>query len=73
MVAQLRRRVVRISSGVVAFAFLVAPAVLGETFTWRTAIAAILVFAGVAITTWRRKRRGLLLSEIGTHASGVQK
>jgi drug/metabolite transporter (DMT)-like permease len=53
-------------------AFAVAPAVLGETFTWRTAIAAILVFAGVAITTWRRKRRGPQLSEIGTHASGVQ-
>ena len=37
-------------------AFLVAPAVLGESFTIRTAIAAALVFAGVAITTWRRRR-----------------
>jgi drug/metabolite transporter (DMT)-like permease len=47
-------------------AFLVAPAVLGESFTIRTAIAAALVFSGVAITTWRRKRRELQISEIGT-------
>jgi drug/metabolite transporter (DMT)-like permease len=35
-------------------AFLVAPAILGEAFTWRTAIAAALVFSGVAITARRR-------------------
>ncbi len=45
-------------------AFLVAPAVLGEAFTVRTAIAAVLVFAGVAITTRRRKRRELQPGEI---------
>jgi drug/metabolite transporter (DMT)-like permease len=45
-------------------AFLVAPAVLGESFTVRTAIAAALVFAGVAITTWRRKKRVIQLSEM---------
>ena len=45
-------------------AFLVAPAILGEAFTWRTAIAAGLVFAGVAITTRRRKRRNRLTAGI---------
>jgi drug/metabolite transporter (DMT)-like permease len=45
-------------------AFLAAPALLGEAFTWRTAIAAALVFAGVAITTWPRKQRDLPVSEI---------
>lgn len=45
-------------------AFLVAPAVLGESLTIRTAIAAVLVFAGVAITTWRRRRREIQTSEI---------
>jgi drug/metabolite transporter (DMT)-like permease len=47
-------------------AFLVAPAVLGEAFTWRTAIAAALVFSGVAITTWRRARPGTQNREIET-------
>jgi drug/metabolite transporter (DMT)-like permease len=45
-------------------AFLVAPAVLGEAFTLRTAIAAALVFTGVAITTWRRRRRAMQFSEV---------
>jgi len=45
-------------------AFLVAPAVLGESLTIRTAIAAALVFAGVAITTWRRRRREIQTSEM---------
>jgi len=45
-------------------AFVVAPSVLGEAFTLRTAIAAALVFTGVAITTWRRKRRNMHISEI---------
>ena len=45
-------------------AFLAAPALLGESFTMRTAIAAALVFAGVAITTWRRRRREMEVSEI---------
>lgn len=45
-------------------AFLVAPAVLGEAFTWRTAIAAALVFAGVGITTLRRRQRAAPVSEI---------
>lgn len=45
-------------------AFVVAPSVLGEKFTVRTAIAAALIFAGVAITTWRRKQRDLGISEI---------
>src|ERR1041385_424837 len=44
-------------------AFLVAPAVLGESFTIRTGIAAGLVFAGAAITTWRRRRRDVRMSE----------
>jgi len=45
-------------------AFLVAPAVLGESLTIRTAIAAVLVFAGVAITTYRRRRREIPTSEM---------
>jgi drug/metabolite transporter (DMT)-like permease len=45
-------------------AFLAAPALLGEAFTWRTAIAAALVFAGVAITTWRRKQTQIPVSDI---------
>jgi drug/metabolite transporter (DMT)-like permease len=35
-------------------AFLVAPAILGEAFTWHTAVAAALVLTGVAITARRR-------------------
>jgi drug/metabolite transporter (DMT)-like permease len=45
-------------------AFLVAPAILGEAFTLRTAIAAVLIFLGVAITTRRRKRRQTVITEI---------
>jgi drug/metabolite transporter (DMT)-like permease len=45
-------------------AFVVAPAILGEAFTLRTAIAAALIFLGVAITTRRRKRRNRVISEI---------
>ena len=45
-------------------AFLVAPKVLGEAFTMRTAVAAVLVFAGVAITTRRRRRREMPLTEV---------
>lgn len=44
-------------------AFLIAPRVLGEAFTMRTAIAAALVFAGVAITTRRRRRPEMPLAE----------
>jgi drug/metabolite transporter (DMT)-like permease len=44
-------------------AFLIAPAILGEAFTWRTAFAAALVFAGVAITTRRRQRTDPLITE----------
>ncbi len=42
-------------------AFLVAPVVLGEAFTWRTAVAAALVFSGVAITA--RRRRGVVADQ----------
>jgi drug/metabolite transporter (DMT)-like permease len=45
-------------------AFVVAPAILGEAFTWRIAIAAGLIFLGVAITTRRRQRREMMTSEI---------
>ncbi|HYX31144.1 MAG TPA: DMT family transporter, partial [Pyrinomonadaceae bacterium] len=45
-------------------AFLAAPALLGEAFTMRTAIAAALVFAGVGITTRRRKQRSVQMAEI---------
>jgi drug/metabolite transporter (DMT)-like permease len=45
-------------------AFLVVPVILGEAFTMRTAIAAVLVLAGVAITTRRRKRGETLVTEI---------
>ncbi len=45
-------------------AFLIAPAVLGEAFTMRTAIAAALVFGGVAITTSRRRQRAPAVTEI---------
>jgi len=45
-------------------AFLVAPKVLGEAFTMRTAVAAALVFAGVAITTRRRRKPEMPLNEI---------
>jgi drug/metabolite transporter (DMT)-like permease len=48
-------------------AFLVAPAILGEAFTWRTAIAAALVFGGVAITA-RRKRGVVANEEMEAHA-----
>lgn len=42
-------------------AFLAAPAILGEAFTWRTAVAAALVFSGVAITA--RRRHGVVANE----------
>ena len=45
-------------------AFLVAPKLLGEAFTARTAIAAVLVFAGVAITTRRRRHPERATTEI---------
>ena len=45
-------------------AFLVAPKVLGEAFTMRTVIAAVLVFAGVAITTRRRRPPKLARTEV---------
>ena len=45
-------------------AFMIAPAVLGEAFTMRTAVAAVLVFAGVAITTSRRRQRAMAVTEI---------
>jgi drug/metabolite transporter (DMT)-like permease len=45
-------------------AFVVAPAILGEAFTARTAMAAVLIFLGVAITTRRRKRRDTVITEI---------
>jgi drug/metabolite transporter (DMT)-like permease len=45
-------------------AFVIAPAVLGEAFTLRTVIAAVLIFLGVAITTRRRKRRDSVITEI---------
>jgi drug/metabolite transporter (DMT)-like permease len=44
-------------------AFVVAPAILGEAFTLRTAIAAALIFLGVAITTRRRKRRDTVITK----------
>jgi drug/metabolite transporter (DMT)-like permease len=45
-------------------AFLVAPAILGEAFTWRTAIAAALVFTGVAITAKRRAPQVMPSAEV---------
>ena len=45
-------------------AFLVAPAILGEAFSWHTAVAAALVFSGVAITAWRRAPRVMPDAEI---------
>jgi drug/metabolite transporter (DMT)-like permease len=45
-------------------AFLVAPAVLGEAFTWHTAVAAALVFTGVAITARRRGHQVMPSREI---------
>jgi drug/metabolite transporter (DMT)-like permease len=45
-------------------AFLIAPKVLGEAFTMRTAIAAVLVFAGVAITTRRRRKSEMPMTEV---------
>jgi len=45
-------------------AFLVAPAVLGEAFTWHTAVAAALVFSGVAITARRRTHQVIANAEI---------
>jgi len=45
-------------------AFLVAPAVLGEAFTWHTAVAAALVFTGVAITARRRGQQVMPSPEI---------
>src|SRR5215831_4714196 len=45
-------------------AFVIAPVALGEAFTLRTAIAAVLIFAGVAITTRRRKRNPVPAAEI---------
>jgi len=50
-------------------AFAIAPLLLGEAFTLRTAIAAALIFAGVAITTRRRKRRDRLITEVETSRS----
>jgi drug/metabolite transporter (DMT)-like permease len=45
-------------------AFVIAPAILGEAFTLRHVIAAALVFAGVAITTRRRRRGAVQMAEV---------
>jgi drug/metabolite transporter (DMT)-like permease len=47
------------------FAFGVTPLLLGEKWSWRTVIAAILIFAGVAIVT--RRGRSKAIQEITEH------
>ena len=51
------------------FAFGVAPILLGEKWTWRTVIAATLIFSGVAIVT--RRRRSQAVREISEHPDAL--
>ena len=51
------------------FAFGVAPILLGEKWTWRTVIAAILIFSGVAIVT--RRARSQAVREISEHPDAL--
>jgi drug/metabolite transporter (DMT)-like permease len=50
-------------------AFGVAPLVLGEQWGWRTVIAALLIFAGVAIVTKRGRSRAI--REISEHPDAL--
>jgi drug/metabolite transporter (DMT)-like permease len=51
------------------FAFGVAPILLGEKWNWRTVIAAILIFSGVAIVT--RRGRSQAVREISEHPDAL--
>lgn len=51
------------------FAFGVAPLLLGEKWSWRTAIAAALIFTGVAIVTWRGRSQAV--REISEHPDSL--
>ena len=51
------------------FAFGVAPILLGEKWTWRTVIAAALIFSGVAIVT--RRGRSQAVREISEHPDAL--
>ena len=51
------------------FAFGVAPILLGEKWTWRTVIAATLIFSGVAIVT--RRGRSQAVREISEHPDAL--
>ena len=51
------------------FAFGVAPILLGEKWNWRTAIAALLIFAGVGIVT--RRGRSKAIREISEHPDAL--
>jgi drug/metabolite transporter (DMT)-like permease len=51
------------------FAFGVAPVLLGEKWNWRTVIAAMLIFSGVAIVT--RRGRSQAVREISEHPDAL--
>jgi drug/metabolite transporter (DMT)-like permease len=51
------------------FAFGVAPILLGEKWTWRTVVAAILIFSGVAIVT--KRGRSQAVREISEHPDAM--
>lgn len=51
------------------FAFGVAPVLLGERWTWRTVIAAFLIFTGVAIVT--KRGRSQAVQEISEHPDAL--
>ena len=51
------------------FAFGVAPVLLGEKWNWRTVIAAMLIFSGVAIVT--RRGRSQAVREISEHPDAM--
>lgn len=51
------------------FAFGVAPILLGEKWSWRTGVAAVLIFAGVAVVT--RRGRSQAVREITEHPDAL--
>lgn len=51
------------------FAFGVAPVLLGERWNWRTVVAAVLIFSGVAIVT--RRGRSQAVKEISEHPDAL--
>jgi len=45
-------------------AFALAPLILGESLSWRTVVASLLIFAGVLVVTRRRRRTAEALENL---------